>query len=73
MAHHSKAKWQTNCHGLCLESFEDGDIVIETDFIEKYTHEPQAVLTCARHDTTTLMVAMYTSTRSWGKEGEAST
>ena len=58
MAHHVKAKWQTNCHGLCLEDFEDGDIVIETDFIETYTHEPQAVLTCARHDTTTLMVAI---------------
>eukprot|EP00904_Undaria_pinnatifida_P011896 jgi/Undpi1/7837/HiC_scaffold_23.g10310.m2 len=58
MAHHAKAKWQTNCHGLCLRTFEDGDIVIETDFIEKYTHVPQADLTCARHETTTLMVAI---------------
>eukprot|EP00903_Cladosiphon_okamuranus_P008202 g7897.t1 len=58
MAHHSKAKWQRNCHNTCLRTFQDGDIVIETDFIEKYTHEPQKVLTCARHDTTTLMVAI---------------
>ena len=41
-----------------MESFEDGDIVIETDFIEKYTHEPNFLLTCARHDITTLMVAI---------------
>eukprot|EP00904_Undaria_pinnatifida_P010123 jgi/Undpi1/6240/HiC_scaffold_20.g08724.m1 len=58
MAHHSKAKWQRNCHNTCLRTFQDGDIVIETDFIEKHTHEPQNVLTCARHDTTTLMVAI---------------
>ena len=58
MAHHSKAKWQTNSHGLCLSTFQDGDIVIETDFIEKYSHDPGAVLTCAQHPQTTLMVAI---------------
>ena len=58
MAHHSTAKWQTNSHGLCLSTFQDGDIVIETDFIEKYSHDPGAVLTCAQHPQTTLMVAI---------------
>ena len=58
MAHHSKARWQTNSHGLCLSTFQDGDIVIETDFIEKYSHDPGAVLTCAQHPQTTLMVAI---------------
>ncbi|CAB1101276.1 unnamed protein product [Ectocarpus sp. CCAP 1310/34] len=58
IAHHAKAKWQTNSHGLCLSTFQDGDIVIETDFIEKYSHVPGTVLTCAGHPQTTLMVAI---------------
>ncbi|CAB1099845.1 unnamed protein product [Ectocarpus sp. CCAP 1310/34] len=36
MAHHSIAKWQRHCHGRCLETFQDGDlVVIESDFAEK--------------------------------------
>ena len=49
MAHHTKAKWPTNSRGLCLSTFQDGDIVIETDFMEKYSHVPGAVVTCAHH------------------------
>ena len=41
-----------------MNTFKDGDIVIETDFIEKYTHTPASVVTCARHPQTTLMVAI---------------
>ena len=41
MAHHAKAKWQTNCHGLCLRTFQDGDIVIETGLHRKvHSHAP---------------------------------
>ena len=58
MAHHAEVKWQTNSHGLCLSKFQDGDIVIETDFTEKSSHVPGAVLTCAQHPQTTLMVAV---------------
>lgn len=58
MPHYEKAEWQRDCHGLCLDTFKDGDIVIETHFIEKYSHVPGSVLTCARHAQTTLIVAI---------------
>ncbi|CAB1121098.1 unnamed protein product [Ectocarpus sp. CCAP 1310/34] len=35
MAHHSIAKWRRHCHGRCLETFQDGVLVIETEFAEK--------------------------------------
>ena len=72
MAHHAKAKWQTNSHGLCLSTFQDGDVVIETDFTEKYSHVPGGVLTCAKHPQTTLMVAIvHFSPQQWegGRKG----
>lgn len=58
MAHHAIAKCQTNCHGLCLDTFKDGDVVIEADFIEKYTHIPKVEGTCPRYAQTTFMVAI---------------
>ncbi|CAB1120476.1 unnamed protein product [Ectocarpus sp. CCAP 1310/34] len=35
-----------------------GELLIETDFIEKYRHEARVVLTCATAPTTTMMVAL---------------
>ena len=36
LVHHSTAKWQRNCHKLCLDTFKDGDVVIESDLIEEH-------------------------------------
>lgn len=41
--HHAIAKRQRNSHNIFLETFQDGDVVIETDFIEKYTPPAQKV------------------------------
>lgn len=58
MAHHSIAKWQRHCHGRCLETFRDGDLVIETDFAEKYTHQSYISMMMPVYPQTTLMVAI---------------
>ncbi|CAB1120878.1 unnamed protein product [Ectocarpus sp. CCAP 1310/34] len=58
MAHHSIAKWQRHCHGRCLETFQDGDLVIETDFAEKYTHQSFIYMMMPVYPQTTLMVAI---------------
>ena len=58
MAHHAIAKWQMNCHGLCLRTFRDGDLVIQTDFAEKYTHQPRINMMMPVYAQTTLMVAI---------------
>ncbi|CAN0279996.1 unnamed protein product [Ectocarpus sp. 6 AP-2014] len=58
MAHHSIAKWQRHCHGRCLETFQDGDLVIETDFAEKYTHQSFISMMMPVYPQTTLMVAI---------------
>ncbi|CAN0390386.1 unnamed protein product [Pylaiella littoralis] len=58
MAHHSIAKWQRHCHGRCLETFRDGDLAIETDFAEKYTHQSYISMMMPVYPQTTLMVAI---------------
>lgn len=58
MAHHATAKWQRHCHGRCLETFLDGDLVIETDFAEKYTHQSFISMMMPVYPQTTLMVAI---------------
>ncbi|CAB1115158.1 unnamed protein product [Ectocarpus sp. CCAP 1310/34] len=58
MAHHSIAKWQRHCHGRCLETFHDGDLVIETDFAEKYTHQSYISMMMPVYPQTTLMAAI---------------
>ena len=74
MKHHSIAKWQQNCHALCLDTFKDGDVVVETDSIEGYTHEPRKTLTCDRHDRTTTMVAIvHFSPQVWEEGGRVYT
>lgn len=74
MNHHAKAKWQRNCHGLCLNTFKEGGIIIETDFIEKYTHEAGAVLTCSKHLQANLMVAIVrVSPQVWESDGRVHT
>lgn len=56
--HHELAKWQRKAHNMCLGTFRKGELVIETDFIEKYRHEARSVMTCATAPTTTMMVAL---------------
>ena len=58
MVHHSVAKWQRNCHEICLNTFEDGDMLVETDFIQGYNHQHRQSLTCDRTERTTMMVAI---------------
>ncbi|CAN0351590.1 unnamed protein product [Pylaiella littoralis] len=58
MAHHSIAKWQRHCHGRCLETFRDGDLVIETDFAEKCTHQSYISMMMPVYPQTTVMVAI---------------
>ena len=59
MAHHAIAKWQRKCHGRRLETFQDGDLVIETDFAEKYTHHQSYIgMMMPVYPQTTLMVAI---------------
>ena len=58
MAHHALTKWQRNCHVHCLGSFEDGDIFIETDFAEKYSHISKVNMMMPVYEQTTLMVAL---------------
>ena len=58
MAHHATAKWERHCHGRCLEAFQDGDLVIETDFAEKYTHQSSISMIMPVYPHTTLMVAI---------------
>lgn len=41
-----------------MSTFKNGDIVTETDFIEKYTCTPLSVLTSAGHPQTILMVTI---------------
>ena len=43
---------------LCSENFKQGDLLIETDFIEKCRHTPKNVRTCDQHVTPTMMVAL---------------
>ncbi|CAB1107057.1 unnamed protein product [Ectocarpus sp. CCAP 1310/34] len=56
--HHELAKWQRQAHNMCLATFGKGELLVETDFIEKYKHEAGAVLTCATAPSTTMMVAL---------------
>ena len=58
MAHNEIAKLQRHCHLYCLETFKDGDIVIETDFAEKYTHHSIIGMMMPVYPQTTLMVAI---------------
>lgn len=58
LVHHSTAKWQRDCHKLCLDMFKDGDLVIESDFIEKHPLEGKVVTTCQQTPTATMMVAI---------------
>lgn len=41
-----------------MYTFPNGDLVIEVNFSEKFEHVAPSVLTCARHESTTLMVAV---------------
>lgn len=65
MAHHAKAKWQRDCHGVCLSTFKNGDIIIETGSIEKNIHTHPSVSTCARHLQTNFMERSCISARSY--------
>ena len=47
-----------DCHGRCLETFKDGDLVIETDFAEKYTHQSVVSMMMPIYPQMTLMVAI---------------
>ena len=58
MANHAIAKWQRHCHRRCLETFRDGDLVIETNFAEKYTHQSKINMMMPVYPQTTLMVAI---------------
>ena len=58
MVYHSTAKWQRSCHELCLDTLKDGDVVIESDFIEKHPLEGKAIMTCEQTPTATMMVVI---------------
>lgn len=58
MEHHALAKWQRQVHKMCMATLRPGELLVETDFIEKLRHEARVALTCATAPTTTMMVAL---------------
>lgn len=58
MEHHALAKWQRQSHKMCMATLRKGELLVETDFIEKLRHEARVVLTSATAPTTTMMVAL---------------
>lgn len=56
--HHAIAKWQRNSHIVCLDTFEDGELVMETYFIEKLKNCSSIGLTCESLPSITIMVAI---------------
>ena len=58
MPHHAIAKWQRNAHNTNLRVFKPGELLIESDFIEKHKCEASSSQTCGTAPTATMMVAL---------------
>jgi hypothetical protein len=65
--HHWLYKWQEAAHAANLDTFGTHEIVIETDFSEKYKDVPQDDLTCQQYTQTSLMCAVV---HYWGKDAQ---